>query len=347
MPYVYITCAPDHLATAQQLSQDLSAHNIPNWFDDSTAAEDTLFSELEKSTHLIAVLSPQLITYPNALAAMEHARQQDLTRLAIRIAPVEALPPQLAGILPLNASTPEAYQNALDTLLEDLAIQPEEPDPELPNDLLTALYSDNVEIRRNAIQSLATYRDAEPEMRELAKQELNSLVFREQNSSVRALVQAIARTFDTDRPQDPVAPANMAPPETQAAPTAKIREIYLWQTTRWHVLLAALALLLSSVMVIVGGNPLYSVPLLLLGLVLPQFNIMIRRDGKFNWEMPGPVIGNTLLSLVIVGLAGALLLALAGDDLNAAFIGVEAVLGLGYGALVGWLSSLRFPVKLK
>ncbi|MFP4321124.1 MAG: toll/interleukin-1 receptor domain-containing protein [Anaerolineales bacterium] len=350
MPYIYIACAPEDKDTAHQLQQDLHTRNIEAWYDDGTADEPTLMSELEKSTHLVAILSPQLMLYPNALAAMEHARQQALNTLAMRIAPIEKMPPQLPGILPLDASNEAAYQDALETLLEDLAIEPAVPEPELPNDVLTALYSDDVEVRRNAIQALGAYRTAEPELREKAQEELNALVFREQNGSLRALVQAMAKSFDAgEQAPDPKLPSKEELAEQakgRAVNIEQTRDIYLWQTTRWHVLLVALALVLSSAMVLIGSNPLYSVPLLLVGFVLPQFNIMIRQDGAYEWHMPGPLVGNLALAVLIVGLAGGLLVLLV-ESISPTLIGVEIILGAGYGLLVGWLSSLQFTVKLK
>jgi len=346
MTYVYVANAPEDRDFARRLSGDLQKKSINHWYDDGGADEATVYAHLQQATHILVVLSPAVMLNERVLAALEHARQQHLTRLAVRIHPMETMPPQIQGILPLNAADDDHYGAALETLFEDLQPPTTTPRSELPEELMTAIYSENVAIRKNAIQALMQYQDEEEPLKTLALDELRALVFRERDSAMKVLLRSAIQSYELDeRPTQP----KMALPSKeelaqQAAGRAVIIEpekvMYFWQSPRWHVLLGGVGLLLGGVVAWVGGHWGYALPILLVSLVLPQLNIAIRNNGELEWQNPGSLVGNTFLAVLsAMVLAGMLFLAL--PQLDPLWGGASIALGGVLGGVIGWLSGIK------
>jgi hypothetical protein len=346
MVYVYLASAPEDLGFVERLSADLAAHAIQHWYDDGQVDEGLVYLELQKATHVVVILSPHMLLNERVLAALEHARQEKLERIAVRISAMETLPPQIQGVLPLNFSEDGLYQESLETLLEDLRGVTSEPVPELPHELLTALESEQPQIRRNAIESLKQYRTAEEPLRVLAQRELNALVFRERDPGLKSLIQLTLQSFARDE-REPE-PEIVIPTKEELVEQAKGHVLilesypqYLWQSRRWNVVLGGLAVLIGIIGYLLGEHWGYLLPVLLVGLILPQLNITIRQGGKFDWQMPGPLIGNTLLGFLTAGICAGVLAAL-NVGLTGNFILVNLILGGVLGLFIGWLSSLQF-----
>lgn len=360
MAYIYIAHAPQDQTFVKKLSQDLVVANLDCWYAKSPADESIILNELKKSTHLLAVLSSSVELHEPFLAALEFAKQNQLERLAIRIEVMEQLPPQLRGVLPLDFTDPNRYADALETLLEDFRIAPTAPVPQLPPDIMEALHSEDSEIRQDAILKLRDYRADEDEIKQLALDELHALAFRERNSTLKALVRTAIQLFEQeDRAEEPevhlpskselelqsagrsividTAPHPVIPPPPP--PVLPPKKRYLWQSKRWYALLGGAAILLALIVIAASGQVAAGVSLLVLGAVLPAFNIWIRKGGQFEWKMPGPVVGNAIVGLVLVGIVGGLSVVLA--DLEAGVLAIAGVVGLAYALLVGWLSAIE------
>jgi hypothetical protein len=345
MTYVYIANTASDRPFVERLSTDLKKADVPHWFDGGKATDEQVIAQLQKSSHLLVVLSPAVLTDERVLGALEGGKQFKLERIALRCAPMESLPPQIQGILPLNAVGDEAYATSLETLIHDLDLVPNEPDPELPERILTALYSDNVTLRRNAIQEMATYRNQPEALRELVLGELKAAIFRERDSSVKTLLRTTVQAFEIKTGELPdLALPSKEDLAQQAGGNAVIIQaeevLYFWNSSRWHMIWAGVGLIVALIAFVIGGHWAYLIPTLLVTLILPQLNIVIRKKGEFDWEMPGPLIGNVIMA-ILFGSGSALVLMLAIGELDATYYVVNTVLGIVLGVAIGWLSSLE------
>lgn len=359
MAYIYIAHAPQDQAFVQKLSHDLGQANFDSWHLSNPDDEALMMEQLQKATHLLAVLSPAVELHEPFLGALEFARNRGLARLAIRIGVLGSLPPQLQGVLPLDFSDPEQYAEALETLLDDFRPTVTAQVPQLPADLLQALHSDNPERRQQAIEQLRSYRNTD-DLKGLALEELRGLAFRERNSALKALIHTSIQLLEQDeRPNEPevylpskeelqqqagdralVSDSGPLVSTPSPAPTPRPKpKRYLWQARRWYPLLGGLAMIVALLLIGVTGQALAALPLLILGVVLPYFNVWIRKGGQFQWKMPGPVVGNGVLALLIGGGLALALLFLA--DLSASALVLSVLSGVAYAALVGWLSAME------
>ena len=349
MTHVYIANAPNDLDFVKRLSDDLKKAGVPHWFDDGTATDQQVFAQLKNASHVLVVLSPHMMDNERVLGALEAAKQFKLGRIALRRAAMDNLPPQLGGILPLNAVDDDAYVTSLETLIHDLAVAPAEPEPELPEELLTALFSANTEIRRTAIKELGTYRKKDEAMRELALNELNAAIFRERDSGIKTLLRATAQSFEVNTGELPdVALPSKEELAEQARDNAVIIEpeeetLYFWRSSRWHVIWAIAGLIIAVIAFAAGGHWGYVVPVLVVAIILPELNIMIRSNGEFEWVMPGPLIGNLLIGIIFSGVV-AMIVMLIADDLETDFLIVNVIIGALLGVAIGWLSSVEVDV---
>lgn len=345
MTYVYIAHTPSDHSFVEQLSEDLKKANVPHWFDDGKATDEQVFTQLQKASHLLVVLSPDVLTNERVLGALEGGKQFKLERIALRRAPMETLPPQIQGILPLNAVDDDAYATSLDTLIHDLELVPAEPEPEIPERILTALYSDNVALRRNAIQEMATYRNQGEALRESVLSELNAAIFRERDSSIKTLLRTTVQSFEikTGSLPDVALPSKeeLAEQAGEDAVIIQAEEIlYFWSSKRWHIIWAGVGLIVAVIAFVIGGHWAYLIPSLAVALILPHLNIVIRKNGEFEWEMPGPIIGNAILAIVF-GSGSALALVLAVNVLGSTYYMSNTILGIVLGVAIGWLSSVE------
>lgn len=345
MSYVYIVSAPQDNGFVSRLSADLTREKIPHWYDDGQAADETVYKQLQQATHIIAVLSPAVMLNERVLAALEYARQHKLERLAVRLTAVDSLPPQLQGVLPLDFSDEAQYDVMLDTLLEDLSL---EPTPQLPEDIMTGLYSENTQIRQNAIEALAAfYRVTDDFLKEKAKEELRMLVFREREARLKALIHTTLQSFDmaVRPPEEVVLPTKeelAKQAEGRAVIVGAVQPMYFWRSRRWHVIWGVLGLVVGVILGIAGGHWAYALPVIAVTLIMPQLNILIRHGGEFEWQPSGSVMGNLVLSALLAGIVGAVLLALM-DGVTASGSLVGVLVAVVVGALIGWLASVKLP----
>ncbi len=351
MTYLYIAHAPSDRDFVLKLSQDLGAANVPCWFPDGEAEE---YPHLQKATHLIAILSPAIFENSAFLAALEFAKQNNLPRLPLRLMPINTLPPQLQGTIPIDFTKPDDYVTSLETLLDDLNIVPLAPARTLPDELLTRLYDEQAAIRQTAILELKTYQSKEETLKNLARDELAALVFRERDPTLKALLTTTLQLFDLDSaaPEDvhsipskeelellveqedaPV--INFSPEPLHMLPAKK----YLWQTPRWHVLIGGLGILVAVGIWLFTKEYANALPLIFTALILPHVNILIRQGGNYYWKPSGAVWGNVVLGGALGGfVAGILWVA---SDLTLEYVGINVLLSAGYGLLVGWVSTVR------
>lgn len=355
MTYLFLTSSQDDAEFARRLRDDLAKEGVSLYADEGKP--DGAMEHLNKATHLLAILSPSILTSEAALGAMEFAKQNRLERLAVRIASVETMPPQIAGVLPLSATDDEGYINSLETLLEDLQEpQAETSESLLPEEIMTAIYSDNAQIRRNAIETLGEYRTAEPALKEAARDELNALVFRERDSALKTLLRTTVQSFDlADKPAEQATPKISMPSKEELQTSAKAtghsvtvgepetETVYLWQTGRWYPVLIGLAIIVALILFIVGGHWGYLLPMVVAGLLVPAFNASLRGTGELAWEMPGPLSWNALIGFLL-GWALSGIVMLIDSDLETPFMLVNVLATVSYSTLVGWLSALGFEV---
>jgi hypothetical protein len=365
MVFAFLAYVPQDQALAEKLSTDFRAQGVEHWLSPNNGDELSTYQHLQKSSHLIAILSPGALADVAFLGALEFAKQNKLERIALRAQAIEALPPQLSGVLPLDFSSPEAYSEGLETLLEDLKIAPPPPAPELPPALFEGLHSPLAEERREAIEALAQYRNAEGPLRDLALDELNALVFRERESGVKALLLATVYSFDRDKREAEPSPTILSQEELEAETARKAQagheslvfdtsplrmqsdesrpstpqKQYLWKSPRWYVILFGLSGFFGLALSLLSGQPAYFIPSLIVGGSLAYFNVAIRQGGDFHWKPANALIGNLILGGGLAGFLGLLLIFPLG--LGGGFVLGAFLLGLILGALIGWLSSLE------
>jgi hypothetical protein len=198
--HIFLAHAAPDSAFAQKISGVLRQNGLDTWSPSPETTEGEFLERLTTASHLLALLSPSALFDEHFLAALEFAREHKLERIVLRLATVE-LPPQLAGVLPLDFSSEEAYPDSLETLLADLHAAQGATQPVLPEEVLTALYSDNPLIRKNAIEALGSYRHAEEALRLRAMDELAALVFREREAHLKTLIQLTLKSFDETDPK--------------------------------------------------------------------------------------------------------------------------------------------------
>lgn len=350
MAFVYLAHAPEDGVFASRLSSDLQQAGIENWYDNGEISDEVAFTKLRQATHFVAVLSHDALANERFLGALEYARENRLQRLALRLTQIETLPPQLTGILPLDFTNEENYAVGLDTLMEDLQL---EPPLQLPDDIMTRLESEIALERKAGIEALLQYQDKNDPLHQLALEELRAVSFRERDDALRKVAHAAVQAFLIEE-RPPQAEAKIPSKEelelqaaTQSQPLIvgkagiqpKPKVIYLWQTNRWYAVLFGTALLVGGMAAVVSGEWAYLIPMMLAGLVLPWFNIWVRENGSLSWEWPKPLVGNGAVGVVLAGLAALFLSLLL--DLESVFLLVNAILGLAYGVFTGWLSSVK------
>lgn len=365
MNQVYIASSPDDLEFVQKLSKDLSVAGITHWYDAGDMDDATRFTQLQNSTHLVAVLSPSIITHEPMLAALEFASQNKLEKVAVRLAAIDEIPPQLRGVLPVNFSDENDYDESLATLIDDLNIEPSQPTLQLPEDIREDIKSLEAAERQRGIENMAKIRDAD--MRQVALEELNSLIFRERDPKLRALIRTVSQKLNIE--EGDTLPKSMlpskeelaalaaaapksepkpepAPPATTATtqPTPK-RYIYFWQTNRWHPVWLTIGIVIGIIGAALSGFWGYLVPPALIALILPPLNIEMRKEGDLEWPMANSTVGNTVLALVIAGLAALVLAALYdGETTMASFMLSHLIVGGILGAVIGVVSAMRIEV---
>lgn len=351
MAFVYLAHAPADEGIASRLSSDLQKAGIETWHE--TASNGEIYQNLKQATHFVAILSPDALAHEHFLAALEYARENQLPRLALRLTQLESLPPQLTGILPLDFTNEENYADGLETLIEDLQLEPPPPPLQLPEDILKLLESEMAVERKVGVEALLKFKDKDHPLHALAFDELRAMSFGERDEALRKIAHAAVQAFQLEErlpPPEAKLPtkdeleqqaASQPAPVIVGEPGIKPKReyTYFWQTNRWNPVLMGLAVLVAGLVALITWEWAYLIPLLVTGLLLPQFNILIRENGARAWDWPKPLIGNSTVGVVLTGISALILSLLL--DLGSLFLMMNLVLGLLYGVVVGWLSSLK------
>lgn len=359
MSSVYLLYSVEDSEFANRLSQDLTAAGVKHARADM--GTDERFSALHQADYVIVVLSPTAITDPRVLATLSAATEIHTELIAVRVGEIKEMPKYLRGVIPLDFSQPDRYEEALDTLLDDLQPNRTGAPPTgplaLPEDVVQEL--DNLQAatpqqKQTLIEELATYATASnSETRAAAEQALRDIAFKEKNASLKRLAGTALQMFNQPRAKvidsQPPRPTGMVATMTgdgqnetvEAAPTAIASQegqlVELWQTREWYWVLVWGAILAVLHGIVAGSTPV-AVGIGAVFAGLWWLNIQIRAGGAFRWEMPGPLVGNYALGAVIAVIATGI----AWIFSSLAVIGFLAMFVLGgvYGALIGWLSTL-------
>lgn len=346
---VFVIYAPENTPFVQRLAEDLKSHQVACVL----AAKDT-HEEIEafKNAPVVLVaLSMAATKDARVLALLDTAVQHQKRIIALRIGPIEELPRALKGVLPLDFSNEEFQEENVLTLLEDL-IPPAPPTPLLPTDIQSSLDHEDPIQRKHGIEQLGAIRhQLDADVRELALQTLRDLAFKDPESTIKALAHNTLQLFSTDIEETteeaiPIEP-HLLPIEDEdtlvvetppmPAPTTMPKMVPVWSTGPWR-LSAIMGVFLALLHAYIGQNIASGLPIGLVWIVLPWLNIAIRDNGRLEWKMPGPLVGNIAVALVL-GLVGVGLGLLVG---GLAFLDIIALLAFNilYGGLIGWLSTL-------
>lgn len=358
MALVYLAYAAEDKDFAAHLSEDLNQAAIQTLHN--TDATELL---PEQATHILHILSNAALLDEHFLSTLEFAKENRLERLALRLTEIETMPPQLVGVLPLDFSNPEDYQDGLTTLIEDLKIEQVAPISQLPKEIIQLLNSPSSPDRKMGIEILAKYRTKDEVLRQVALNELEALSFRERDSALKALLRVTIQTFSVQElPTEPILPSKEAL-EIQARESAQsvipahegkgaigqsfeqsegeAHQRYLWQHSpeRWFGLIISMAVGVGLISFAASGQWAYLIPITMVGMVLAYFNILIRQNGTLAWETPKPLFGNSIVGMIVAVLIAFILMAAL--ELNGTFLLVNLILGVGFGLFVGWLSAVK------
>lgn len=346
---VFVIYAPENTAFVQRLAGDLRPHQV----ECILAAKDSQdeIDVFKNAPVVLVALSMAATKDARVLALLSTAIQRQKRIIALRIGPIEELPKALKGVLPLDFSNEELQEENILTLLEDL-IPPAPPSPLLPSNIQSALDHENAIQRKHGIEQLGAIRhQLDADVRELALQTLRDLAFKDPEATIKALAHNTLQLFSTDTEEatEEVVPIESSPliiedddapvVEPAPAPVSSGMPIMVpvWNTSPWR-LSAIMGVLLALLHAYIGQNIASGLPIGLVWIVLPWLNIAIRDNGRLEWKMPGPLVGNIAVALVL-GLAGVGLSLLVG---GLAFLDIIALLAFNilYGGLIGWISTL-------
>ncbi|MCI0710381.1 MAG: toll/interleukin-1 receptor domain-containing protein [Chloroflexi bacterium] len=350
---IYLVFKEIDIPFAKRLSTDLQKHHIQH--KPVNLKQDDRLTALETASFIIAILSPQSITDETMLATLKVAVELHKNLIAVRIGQLPFVPDFLRGILPLNFTDEELYDDMLATLVDDLA-PPTTPRPILPlqlQNVLENLDRVSLEERRNTVKALSELRaTADVVVREAAQQGLRDIAFKDSDTTVKRMAGAALQSFNDEQrksvieAEPPKPDSFVANLDTRDAPVVSASPVSLlslpkkelWRTRQWYI-----AGVLGSAAAVghgfVADSVSVALALLMVTVGLTWFNVKIREGGNFVWEMPGPLIGNTGLGIVLA-LIGGLIGIIFQETTLAVFI-VLLVLGGLYGLLIGWLATLR------
>ncbi|MBI5928700.1 MAG: toll/interleukin-1 receptor domain-containing protein [Chloroflexi bacterium] len=357
MTQIYLVHSTDDADFAQHLATDLLAQGLNVATGDPDTNEQ--FAALHRATHVIVVLSEAAIKDAKLISTLSTTADLKQKMIAVRTGPVKTMPRQLKGI-PLDFSDPETYQDSFEALMDDLR-PPVKHEPVLPQEIQTALRNDDAVARRDAVIALGLLRNTpDMDVRDLAEQTLRDLVFKDPESNIKALARSTLQLFqgmnpEADTPQlssyiTQKASESDASETTEAvstpsrAPTSPIQQpvpvvaMPLWQSPQWKIV-PAFGLVIAVLQALATHNIAYAISGVLVWLIFPYLNVVIRDGGRMAWDMPAPVVAGGIIGLIlgIVGLlAGSFF-----NEINGLDIVIAAVSGSVSGGFIGWLSSLR------
>jgi hypothetical protein len=351
---IYLLYHTSDTEFATQLSNDLSHQSI---FVTHGYPE-----QMTPNDKLVVLLSAASVADAEILAQATAARQLRVDVVALRISDFPEMPENLKGILPLNFTSREDYSDSIQSLIEDVAptTKPLSPFPKEVQTILGDLHVSDAEQRKRAIQKLSSLRThPSHEVREVAKQALSDLVFKDKDPLVKQLAGVALQSFGVERTTS----IEATPPPMQD----RVEEIFedvepalpvlstahplslpasmkmgLWSSPTWK-LLPIVSIILGVLHALAAKSIPIGLTLAVVGLVLAWVNIQIRDGGKFVWQMPGPLIGNALIGFIITGVVGGISTLIFSGMSFIAFLAL-CLLGVVYGVLIGWVSELPNPL---
>lgn len=347
---VFVIYAPENNAFVHRLEKDLKQHQVDCVLAATDSPEE--FEVFKNTPVALVALSMAATKDVRVLSLLDAAVKYQKRIIALRIGPIDELPKALRGVLPLDFSDEALQEENLLTLLEDLT-PPAPPSPLLPPEIQAALnHADPIQ-RKHGIEQLGAIRHRlDEDVRELALQTLRDLAFKDPEATIKALAHNTLQLFSTDieEPTEEIIPPQIEHPPLvveqdeptddniafQPAPILPTL-IPIWSTSPWR-LSAIMGVLLALMHAYIGRDIAFGLPVGLAWIILPWLNIAIRDNGRLEWKMPGPLVGNIAVALVL-GLVGIGLGLIVG---NLAFLDIIALLVLNalYGGLIGWLSTL-------
>ena len=350
---IYLVFKETDVPFAKKLSTDLKEHHIQH--KPVNLQKDDRLTALETASYIIAILSPESITDETMLSTVKVALDLHKNLIAVRIGQLPHVPEFLRGILPLNFTDESLYEDMLATLVEDLA-PPTAPRPILPLELQNVLENldrVSVEQRRNTVKALSDLREtSDHAIREAAQQGLRDMAFKDADTTVKRMAGAALQSFNDEQrasvieaippqPDDFVATLEDEDgPRISSSPVGMLSlpGVEVWRTRQWYT-----AGILGSIAAIAHGiaadSVIVSLALLAVVAGLTVFNVAIRDGGNFVWQMPGALIGNAVLGIVLSLIGGLIGTIFEGTTLFA--FAVLLVLGGLYGSLMGWVATLK------
>lgn len=367
---VYTVFAANDLAFTNKLATDLQKRNFTVSLE--LPSPSIIEQEMRSTDVILVALSEALTENPDLLEVVEFARQNKRRIIALRIGTITRIPDAIRGTLPVDFSNDEFYQESLLTLLEDLD-PPTAKLPRgrqvLPQDLRAQLDSPNNADRMAAIQSIADmHHTFDEDARQYVAEHLRTIAFRDKNSSVKTLARSTIQLLSqkriaeaetdleaqTEPPPQPMIDTaeseDTLPRAPQAEPSIGVsnglnQQRQVSNPTQYSIIysrawqfLPIVGITLAVLQAVFKEEPIASLPIALVWLLLPWFNIAIRDGGKLDWKMPGPLVANTIFGLLLA-LVGSVIAVILGD-LRSIDILILIVLGGVYGGFIGWLSSL-------
>lgn len=349
---VYFVYAPEDETFVDRLSTDLRNGG----FEIALAPSNTTLESAANTDAIIVPLSEASSTNTEFIEQLASITKSRAQTIVLRIGTIHETPDVLRGILPLDFSDTDGYTDALQTLLEDL--EPPTVKIEqvyiLPDSIEQRLESPIPEERMRAIQRISDTRTLfDKEQLQLAERVLRDLAFKDQNANVKQLARVTLQLLSTptDDEQDTLEIVTQGSPRDTLPDDATpiiIRpqkivgtqtQLLVFSQHWWLLPIAGVLLALTNAIYLEAA--LGAIPVGIVWLVLPWFNVVIRDGGRFDWKMPGPIVGNALIG-AILGLVGTIIVVALGsvNGLDAlAFIGSSII----YGVLIGWMSTFHLP----
>lgn len=367
MMKVFIAYTQENAQFVNKLHNDLTTRH----FDVQTTLPhlDNITTEIARTDVVLIVLSDTLITDAAMLVYIETLKETERQIILLRVGAVSELPSVLGGLLPVNFSDENDYTESLDTLIEDL----EPPTMKLPretplsNELDNMLNSDVAQDRADAIQRIGDkHTELDENQLQYVEEQLRRIAFRDENRGVKMIARSTlqllsgqsSNTQITEPALEEAATEKIVPPSPQEAPPITIQptnpeQIVQHATSEqssmhpiktmvvysisWR-LLPVFGILLALIQATIHRNALLGLPTALVWLIVPWFNVAIRDGGQLDWKMPGPLVGNGIIGLILGLLGSVLVLILSGLEMLDFML--ITVLGMLYGIAIGWLSSL-------
>lgn len=357
---VYVVYAPEDEKFVDRISADLRNHG----FNLVAQPTNDVLQAAHSTDAIIAPLSEVSLAHQPFVEQLEFIKNSPAQFIAMRVGMIRETPDILRGILPLDFSNTDFYNESLQTLIEDLepATSQLEPVSLLPNGIEVALSSANVDERLHAIQKLSDTRtQLNSQQLEVAERLLRDRVFKDDNGMVKESARVTLQLLSTPAIGEPPLeddidtlemiatrsqPIDAMPDDNTPIiiranqPIVDKTQLFVYSKQWWRLPIIGVVLALCTALI--AERVLVALPIAFVWLVLPWFNVAIRDGGRLDWKMPGPVVGNGMIAgaLSVVGT----MLALIGGASIVQGIGL-LISGVLFGVMIGWMSAFYFPMS--